>query len=353
MTQDSSSGRLSVRTDLSLIDLYDSEVTACAIDLSDNTNLWGVAPSAAAMLRDLPAATISRYPSAYASELKDAIARYLDVEPAMIVTGCGSDDVLDSAIRAYGRPGEALVLSDPSFSMIPVFARLSGLVPIHVPFGADGEIDPALFNTADATIAYTCSPNNPTGASFASSHIEALASEFAGLVIVDCAYAEFASRPMARLTDRFDNVLMTHTMSKAFGLAGLRIGYGVGHPDLVVQIEKTRGPYKVNSIAALAAVAALDNDRTWVDERVLEMRENRSRFVGCLADIGLDPLPSDANFILVPVEKPVLTGERLRGAGIAVRVFRDLPGIGGALRITIGPWWMMEACVDALQKSLS
>lgn len=332
--------------------LYDPDVSPCDVDLSDNTNLWGVPPAARLALDSPEPDAITRYPAPYAAELKVKIAGYLNVDPSMVVTGCGSDDVLDSAIRAFGNPGDRVVIPDPSFGMIPVFARVNGLDPVFVPLACDGGLNPAPFDAIGARITYLCSPNNPTGVSLRRTEIEAIVANARGLVIVDQAYAEFAKESFTDLVNEHDNVLITRTMSKAFGLAGLRIGYGIGSPALVREVEKSRGPYKVNALAARAAIAALRDDLPWVADRIADMKSNRARFVTALETLGLAPLPTDANFICVPVGSAKQVGESMRKKGVAVRVFDDMPGIGGALRITVGPWDMMDRCLSALAESV-
>jgi histidinol-phosphate aminotransferase len=330
------------------IPLYSTPRERCAVDLSDNTNLWGAAPSALRELRATTEETVTRYPAAYEPALREALATYAGVSPDMIVAGCGSDDVLDSAIRAFGEPGEALCLPAPSFSMIPVFARVSGLTPVEVPLTAQLDADvPAMLATG-ARITYLCSPNNPTGGAFSRETVEQIVRRAPGLVIIDQAYSEFGGESFTDLVLADRPVLVTRTLSKAFGLAGLRIGYGVGSPDVVGEIMKARGPYKVNALGERAAIAALENDQPWVVEHVADVVANRARFRQELAVRGMTSLRSDANFVLVPVKDCDAISGELRRLGIGVRALPSLPGIGDALRIGVGPWDLMERCLDAL-----
>jgi histidinol-phosphate aminotransferase len=333
------------------ITLYAPDRTPCAIDLSDNTNLWGVPPSADAALRS--AVSVTRYPSLYTPELKRALAAYVGVEPESIVTGCGSDDVLDSAIRAFADPGSRVAHPEPSFAMIPIFARMNGLEPVAVPLRRDLDIDADALLATRARIIYICSPNNPTGTLASPEAIARVIDGADGIVILDEAYAEFAGTGFVGAAPSYENVLVVRTMSKAFGLAGLRIGYACGGPDLVAEVEKSRGPYKVSTIAERAAIAALDNDLEWVGAHVDEALQHRAEFIESLQDMGLSPLPTRANFVLVPVTDAARTASMLREHGIAVRPFIALPGIGDALRITIGPWAMMDACLSALWRALA
>lgn len=330
------------------IQLYSSPRERAEVDLSDNTSLWGAPPSALRSLRATAEETVTRYPAAFEPALREALADYAGVSPDMIVAGCGSDDVLDSAIRAYSEPGQALCLPAPSFSMIPVYARTNGLVPVEVPLAAQLDADPAAMLETGARITYLCSPNNPTGAAFSRESVECVVWGAAGLVIIDQAYAEFGGESFIDLVSIGRPVLVTRTLSKAFGLAGLRVGYGVGSPELVHEIMKARGPYKVNALAERAAIAALEKDQHWVAAHVADVVANRARFRQELALRGISSLPSAANFVLLPVKDCASVSSQLQRLGIGVRALPYLPGIGDALRIGIGPWKMMERCLDAL-----
>lgn len=349
MRRESIIGQPTPRSGFEALSVYDGVVGPCAIDLSDNTNLWGMPPSAALALENFQFAEVTRYPSAYAAELKASLARHVGVETSMIVTGCGSDDVLDAAIRAFGNPGGSLACCDPTFSMIPVLARINGLSVSTSSFDAEGDISVDSLLSGRPDVIYICSPNNPTGMNASVERIEAIAKAFSGLVIVDQAYAEYSSTSLLPLVSRYANVLITRTMSKAFGMAGLRIGYAIGNPVLVGEVEKSRGPYKVGALSSAAAIAALENDLPWIEQIVSETLSIRSRFVSRLSSLGYKPLTSDANFVLVPVANPAGAAKRMLEAGIGVRTFANLAGIGGALRITIGPWEMMEKCLASLE----
>ncbi len=330
------------------IPLYSTPKERSAIDLSDNTNLWGAPPSALRTLRATAEESVTRYPTAFEPELREALATYAGVSPDMLVAGCGSDDVLDSAIRAFAEPGDVLCLPSPSFSMIPVFARTNGLVPVEVPLTARLDADAEAMLETRARITYLCSPNNPTGEAFSRQSVEQIVRQAAGLVIIDQAYAEFGGESFIDLVSEGRPVLVTRTLSKAFGLAGLRLGYGIGSPEIVGEIMKARGPYKVNALAERAAAAVLHNDQGWVDEHVTDVVANRARFRKELALRGITSLPSAANFVLLPVKDCAAVAGELRRLGIGVRALPALPGIGDAVRIGIGPWDLMERCLDAL-----
>jgi histidinol-phosphate aminotransferase len=328
--------------------LYSTPAAECGIDLSDNTNLWGAPPTALQVLTRAAEVDVSRYQVAYEPALANALADYAGVSPEMIGCGCGSDDVLDSAIRAFAEPGDVLCLPTPSFSMIPFFARTNGLRPVSIPLTQTLDIDVERMLETDARIIYLCSPNNPTGTALSRNAVEEIVDRAPGLVIIDQAYAEFGGDSFTDLALSGRPVLVTRTMSKAFGIAGLRVGYGIGSPELITEVLKARGPYKVNVLAERAAIAALENDRGWMRDRANEVIANRSRFRDALAARGIASLESAANFVLVPVDDCAQTSRELERAGIRVRPLPVLAGIGDAIRIAIGPWEVMERCVDAL-----
>ena len=330
---------------------YVETTPGCDLDLSDNTNLWGVPPSVQRALANANVSQWSRYPSAYSNELKSALADHVGVDPSMIVVGCGSDDVLDSSIRAFAATGESLAQLDPSFSMIPVFARVGGVSIVRIS-RASSSMSSA-FIDASATLIYLCSPNNPTGEVLSAEDIESIVTAAHGIVIIDEAYAEFAEGSALGLVKRYDNVLITRTMSKAFGLAGFRIGFGIGSPDIIERVEAARGPYKVTIPSECAALAVLRQDMDWVKERARDAVMNRGRFAAELGAMGHPPLESQANFVLVPVKDSSVTETEMRVRGIAVRRFDNLTSIGDAVRISVGPWPMMERCLDAFWEAVA
>ena len=333
------------------IALYSVPRGDVALDLSDNTNLWGAPPAALRAIAAVRTESISRYPGAYEPALSEALARYAGVSADMVACGCGSDDVLDCAIRAFAQQGDVLCLADPSFTMIPVFARTNGIVPIAIPLTASHGVDVDAMIETGARIIYLCTPNNPTGGALSRSTVEEIVERAPGLVIIDQAYVEFGGDDFIDLTRNGRPVIVTRTMSKAFGLAGLRVGYGVGAPELITEVLKARGPYKVNSIAERAAMAALRNDRTWVAERIKEVIVNRSRLRAELKMRGIDTLESAANFVLAPVTDCVALASRLERLGVRVRALPQLRGIGDAIRVAVGPWEMMHDFLEALEEA--
>lgn len=345
--------------------LYAPDLGECAIDVSDNTNLWGAPPAALRALREAPATVIARYPSLYSAPLRRAILRYaqLSDSDASVVTGCGSDDVIDATMRAFGTLGDRIALSVPTFSMIPTFARLNGLEPVMIPLTASYDVDAERLVDVDAKITYLCSPNNPTATALSRAAVEYVAEHARGVVLLDEAYAEFAPARFEDLVARHERLIITRTFSKAFGLAGLRVGYAIGAREVIGLVERARGPYKVNAPAERAVLAALEETEDglgWVRAHAMLAVENRDRLAANLRELGISPAPSAANFVFAPIEGAVALAGRMRERGVLVRAFaalpRDLPELarshGEALRIGVGPWDTMVRVLDALEQSL-
>jgi histidinol dehydrogenase len=332
------------RPTLAPIERYLPTRPPCELDLTDNTNLFGVPPSVKQLLASPPPAAVTRYPSPYADALRGALASFTGVGTENVVTGCGSDDVLDATFRAFGEPGEVLAFCPPTFSIVGSFARANSLVPTAVPLGVEA------LARSGARVIYLCAPNNPTGAVLVEGFVESLLSKTDAVVVLDEAYIEYASRDsMARRAPSLERLLVVRTLSKAFGLAGLRIGYAVGSAALITQLEKTRGPYKVGGLAEAAGVAVLTTDREWVQRGIDTVKTNRRAFVGALTAKGFRTLPTEANFVLVLLEQSATeVATRMRERGVSVRAFPSSTAMGEAVRISIGTDAMMTTCLDAL-----
>jgi histidinol-phosphate aminotransferase len=328
-----------------------------AVDLSDNTSLWGPPPAVLDAIRALDASALTRYPPTPPTAVNAALATYAGVSANSVVTGCGSDDLIDCAMRTFAEPGDTIAFASPTFSMVPVFAAINGLRTHAVPYGPDLDIDIDALLTPRPRLIYLCSPNNPTGSALPLATIEHIVANATGVVILDEAYGEFTSAPGFSLAARSERLVVTRTLSKAFGLAGLRIGYAVLPPLLARALETVRGPYKINAAAAAAAIAATTDGLPWVRQHAVEAATNRDRVAERLTALGLPPMPSQANFVCVPCRQASRVAERLLARGVAVRVLQQLPPVtpalaasgGAALRITIGPWPLMEQLIAALQ----
>lgn len=343
-TNASTATSLRTRSTLAPIERYLPTRPPCELDLTDNTNLFGVPPSVQQLLASPPPAAVTRYPAPYADALRGALASFTGVAVENIVTGCGSDDVLDATFRAFGEPGDVVAFCPPTFSIVSSFARANTLVPTAVSLDVDA------LARSGARVIYLCSPNNPTGAVLPAGFVETLLTKTNAVVVLDEAYVEYAAREsMVKRAPSLERLVVVRTLSKAFGLAGLRIGYAVGSAALIAQIEKTRGPYKVGGLSEAAGVAVLTKDREWVQRGVDVVKASRASFIAALAEKGFRSLPTEANFVLVLLEQSASdVAARMRERGVSVRAFSALKGLGDAVRISIGTDAMMKTCLDAL-----
>jgi histidinol-phosphate aminotransferase len=344
------------REDWRTLARYGFDRTSVALDLSDNTNQWGAPPAALEVLRGAGPDDLARYPDLYADELRAAAAARLGVPEACVATGCGSDDVLDSTYRAAGGSERSFVaVATPTFSLAVPFARMNGMRARAVPW-SQALADPARLLEGGPALVYVCRPNNPTAALAPSAWVEGLlnaAGEDGPLILLDEAYVDFGEDTFAARAASHPRLLVSRTLSKAFGLAGLRVGYSVGAPATALEVEKSRGPYKVSRPAARAAAAALADADGWVARTVAECVVNRARASAELTTRGLGPLPSWANFILfrAPTGDARADALGIRRQGVAARPFPgDMPDGSDALRVTIAPWEMMERFFAALDE---
>lgn len=337
------------------LEVYDPRRGGVELDVSDNTNLFGTGPAAAVALATPEARAVARYPTPYADLLKEAAARYFDVAAENVTTGCGSDDLIDSAVRAYAGPGDTVAYQAPTFPMASIFAAMNEARAVAVPPGPDFALDDEDLLATGAAVTYLCRPNNPTGTLTDADAVRRVMREATGLVLVDEAYADYAGETMIPDALASDRAVVLRTMSKAFGLAGLRVGLAIGPAPLIIEIEKSRGPYKVGALAEAVAAAALDGDGDWVRHRVAEVRRERERMARAIAALGPMVWPSVANFLLIGLgDRPAMkVAGALRERGIGVRAFPDLPLAGSAIRITVGGAEVNDRVLDALEAVLA
>lgn len=341
------------RAEWSDLVLYRPPQEPVEINLSDNTNRFGVPPAAMAALRAPADADATRYPDAYAGALKQALAAFANAAPEEIATGCGSDDILDSAFRAFARPGERLAYLAPTFPMAAYFARMNGITSSSAPLAPDGTFDPERLLAGQPAIVYLCSPNNPTGAALDPRAVEHVIANAPRIVVLDEAYADFGGTSRLAEAAARPGLLVARTFSKAFALAGLRVGWARASADLVAHLELSRGPFKVGALAERAAATAIAQDLAWVRAQAAEAVRMRGRLAAELHARGLPTLPSEANFLLVPLPGAPAIAATMRRLGVAVRPFADLPGIGDALRITVAPWPELQRALAALEEAMA
>ena len=326
------------------------------VKLNLNENPFGPSPKVVEKLRTL-ARNVSRYPSPDPQELHQKIADYVGVDPENVVVTAGGDEAIDLLFKVFVNPGDEVVITTPTFDVYEARASLYGGVPKFAPRGAGFEIlskRVAEQISPKTKAVFVCSPNNPTGNATPLSVLKELA-ELSPLLVVDEAYVEFADGSCTSLLDGFDNVVVLRTFSKAFGLAGLRIGYAVACEQIVELMKKAKLPFNTSFLAQQAALAALD-DLSYVKWVVDEVRRGRDfLYRGLRVLSGVRPYQSQANFLLVEVEGSASElCNRLLERGVAVRLLknRGLPP-DKFFRVTVGLPEENELFLEALEEVLS
>lgn len=294
---------------------------------------------------------LNRYPDVEANELRSQLSDYAGVDIECVWPGTGSNEILLNACLAYGGPGRRALLFEPTYAMHRLQATVSGMEVVSAPRGADMKLDVTVALEAIAglrpDIVFVCSPDNPTGAVTPPEVISQIANAHDGLVICDEAYYEFSRMSMVPVLGAHPNVLVVRTLSKAFGLAGARLGYAVAHADVITNLVKVRMPYGQSTLAQVAATTVLKH-RARLLERVDELIAERERVSAALSERA-QVYESGANFILfrVPNAERVLTG--LRECGVLVRDMTLINGCDGCLRVTVSTPEDNDAFLDALK----
>ncbi|MBI4704163.1 MAG: histidinol-phosphate transaminase [Deltaproteobacteria bacterium] len=298
----------------------------------------------------------NEYPNG-ARTLRHKLAGREGLSPEGVLLGAGSSELIDLAVRTYVAPGEEVLISVPTFSLFEARTRVAGGIPVMVPMTEEGELDvPALIAaiTERTKLIFLCTPNNPTGNSIPAPLVRRLLR--LGLpTVIDEAYCEFADEPtsLAYLLAEFPNALVLRTFSKAFGLAGLRLGYALGHPAQIRLLGRVKLPWNVSSVAVAAACAALDD----VDEqrrRLRALREGRTFLERALVALpGVKVSPSQGNFVLVDAAGTGLAAEaiveRMLGRGIAIRSLRSHRAGSSLVRISVGDAEQNRRCAAAFR----
>ena len=285
---------------------------------------------------------LNRYPSRSRRDaLLEKVTAIKGLRKETVFLGNGSDESIDLCYRVFCNPGvDNAVIMSPSYGMYSVCADMNGVERRMVMLGEDFSLPVAeLLEAADGftKLMFICSPNNPTGNSFPESDIRRLLEGFGGMVVLDEAYVDFSERgSMAGLVNEYSNLIVLQTLSKAYGLAGLRIGITVAYPLVVRMFDKVRYPYNIGSDTLSLALSLIDQER--VEAEVATIRSERRRLVSVLSDMDCitKVFPSDANFLLVQTTDPKGLYSHLLKDGIIVRDRSATPGCGKALRLTVG-----------------
>ena len=326
------------------------------VKLNTNENPYSPSPKVIAALQAEAADSLRLYPDPNSDKLKDAIAEFHGITAAQVFVGNGSDEVLAHAFQALLKHDQPLLFPDITYSFYPVYCALYDIRYQTIPLTEAFEIDVADYLRPNGGIIFP-NPNAPTGRLLALPEIERLLqANQDSVVVIDEAYIDFGGESAVQLINRYPQLLVTHTLSKARSLAGLRVGYAVGHPDLVDALHRVKdsfNSYPLDRFAISGAVAAMQ-DKAYFEETRQKVIATRAGLVAELEKMDFEALPSGANFIFVKHKTrdgAELTAQ-LRERSIIVRHFKSPARVAPYMRITIGTELQCTALVTALHDIL-
>ncbi len=299
---------------------------------------------------------VNRYPDPHQKELKNIVASLKEVQPNQLLFGNGSDEILDLIFRAFCEPNhDEILIMPPTYGMYKILANINSIALNEVFLTTDFKLDitkilKAITNRTKAI--FLCSPNNPTGNSFDVLALEQLLTSFQGIVVLDEAYIDFSTREswVKRLRS-FPNLIITQTLSKAYGMAGIRLGIALASAEIIDALKKIKPPYNINELSQQWAIKALKN-QTSIHNQTKAILEQRKWLEGALQTIPYikEVYPSDANFILVRVDDAILRYEELLSKGVVVRNRSHEIGCAQCLRISVGTYNENIFLLNALQR---
>jgi histidinol-phosphate aminotransferase len=314
------------------------------IKLSSNEGAFGPSPASIKAIAE-SALTMHRYPDGGMAKLRAALGAAFGLDPAKIICGNGSDELLVLLIQAYGGPGTELIMSAHGFLMYEIAGKLTGCAVLKAPeTDLTIDVDALLALVTPATrMVFITNPSNPTGTMLTESEMQRLRAGLPEdvLLVIDAAYCEYVDRedfdPGVKLVDAGENTVMTRTFSKIFGLGGARLGWAYAPPAIIDVLNRVRAPFNVSVTTAAAAMAVLA-DPAWLEQSRAHNAQAKRRLAERLTQAGLKVYPSQANFLLVDfgsTERATAADQFLRAIGVIVRHVKSY-GLPSCLRITIG-----------------
>ena len=319
--------------------------------LNANENPYPPSPKVLEALRKAACDDLRLYPDALATELRERIADYHGLEPDQVLVGNGSDDLLTMILRSFVGPGDVVAAPRPTYPLYEVLVAIQDGRMRWVDFPPDFSLPPALADQG-ARVVFVANPNSPSGTWVEPSAVADLAGRVDGIVVVDEAYVDFAEGDCLGLLGRFDNVIILRSFSKSFSLAGVRVGYGLASAEIIAGLLKVKDSYNVNRFAIAAGVAALD-DAAYMRANAARIRSERERLAAALRALGLQVLPSQANFVAAICGEPGprAIARALEEVGILVRTFSD-PSLADWVRITVGTPEQNDRLLECLENLL-
>lgn len=289
---------------------------------------------------------LNEYPAASYRPLREAAAMYAGVAPSQVVPGAGVDELILLAARAFLTPGDRAQGFTPTYPLYRIATEHQRATFTASPLASAADSD-------GADLTWLCVPNNPTGDRLGDSTIERIIESAPGIVVLDAAYAEFTGDVWGSWVARYDNLLVLHTLSKGFGLAGIRVGYAVGNESLIDAIDRVRPPGSISTLSSTLAIEALgapDRMRTAVSDLIVE----RERLRDDLTGLGLEVPPSDANFLIAHIGPSAhAVAVALMSEGLVVREFPHIPELADYLRFTVRSPIDNDRLINAIERTRS
>ena len=323
------------------------------IKLASNENPLGPSTKAVEAMQQT-AAQIHLYPDGNAFYLRNTIAERLGVDANQLIFGNGSNEIIEFVAHALLSPSTNIVVSQYCFAIYPIVAHLTGAKCITVPAKEYGHDLHAMAEaiTPDTRIVFVANPNNPTGTLAPHEDVLALINAVPEhtLLVMDEAYFEFLNEPLDLIPQLQEkkNLILMRTFSKIYGLAGLRVGYGIGHPEFIAALEKVRQPFNLNAMAQAAALAAID-DNAHLETTRANNATGLQFFEEALGEMGIETVPSHANFILANVSDGSGTFQKLQERGVITRPMAGYQ-LPEWIRISIGTPTENKRCLNALRE---
>ncbi|ASC73586.1 histidinol-phosphate transaminase [Halomicronema hongdechloris C2206] len=324
------------------------------IKLNTNENPYPPSPQAMAVLHSLDSEWLRRYPDPYGREVRQAVSQGLQVPEDWVIVTNGSDDLLNILIRAcaegHSRP---VAYPTPTYVLYRTLAALQPAQVIEIPYPENYRLPLDELVAAQAAVTLIASPNSPSGHSVPVVDLGRLAQRLSGILAIDEAYVDFADTSALELVQQHANVLLLRTLSKGYGLAGLRLGFGLAQPELIAGLFKVKDSYTVDAVAMAVGAAAL-RDQAYKDQRAKQIKASRTRLIRELRRLGFTVPDSQGNFVLatVPMGSAQALTQALKQRGILVRYFNQ-PGLDDKLRITIGTEAQNQQLLEILQALLA
>lgn len=346
-----------IKPEVRAIEGYHLTSYDCPVKLNQNESPFDVPDDLKAKILD----TVQnrpwyRYPEPMPTDLVADLAEYVGVSPENVIVANGSNSLVQLFLAVTTGPGVPVIIPSPSFSLYEIYTGIFGGNAIQVPlsseFAFDMESICSAVRSEAANSVILCSPNNPTGCTVSNSDLESLLGNTDALVLLDEAYGEFSDHTALDLLPEFPNLVVLKTFSKAFGSAGIRIGYLIAQSDVRNQILKGKIPFDINVFSHAAARTILRESKL-LQERVEFIKRERDRvFSNLMALNGVTPYPSQANLILFEVEEPEKVFNGLVERGVLIRNVTSYPMLSNALRVSIGTGKENDRFLEALEATL-